>query len=136
MKKKAQGQIITTILIILLVLAAVVIVWQVVNRTVQTGAKEVTAQSDCLGITLEIESALAGEDITIRRGTGGPDEIDVYSIVEGETKVENDANLAELDVVSFAIGTGGVVNAEIKAGAILSDGTLCSPIASAKIVAP
>lgn len=52
--KKAQGEIITTVLIILLVLAAIVIVWQVVNSTVKKGGDAVTAQSECLGLAIEL----------------------------------------------------------------------------------
>ena len=52
--KKAQGEIITTVLIILLVLAAIVIVWQVVNGTVNRGGDAVTAQSSCLGLSIDI----------------------------------------------------------------------------------
>lgn len=54
MNKKAQSQIITTVLIILLVLAAIVIVWQVVNRTVSEGGEEISSQTECLGLTMDI----------------------------------------------------------------------------------
>jgi len=57
-KKKAQSQIITTVLIILLVLAAIVIVWQVVQGTVQQGADEISGQSDCFTVGLEIKEAV------------------------------------------------------------------------------
>jgi len=54
MNKKAQSQIITTVLIILLVLAAIVIVWQVVNSTITQGGEEISSQSDCLGLTIDL----------------------------------------------------------------------------------
>ena len=133
--KKAQGQIITTILIILLILAAIVIVWQVVNRTVQKGADEISTQTDFIGITLEIESAYADGNIAIRRGTGGPPEaIQVYSIVEGQSINEEGGSIDELGVSVFALGNGDVGD-EVKAGAILAEGTLCAPIASKKVIA-
>jgi len=52
--KKAQGEIITTVLIILVVLAAVVIVWQVVNGTIRKGSDAITAQTTCMGLTIDI----------------------------------------------------------------------------------
>jgi len=131
--KKAQGQIITTILIILLILASIVIVWQVVGRTVQKGADEVSSQSDCLGVTLEIESAVAGEAMSIRRGTGGPSEdVQVYAIVGNKIK-QDGGDVGELEVDSSISLDVGDANKEVKAGVILSDGTLCSPIASKKV---
>ena len=53
-KKRAQAEIITTVLIILLVLAAIVIVWQVVKSTVESGGEQVTLQSSCMGVSLEL----------------------------------------------------------------------------------
>jgi len=67
MTKKAQAQIITTVLIILLVLAAIVIVWQVINNTINKGAKEIEEQSDCIGLRVDITNIDTNANtITIR----------------------------------------------------------------------
>jgi len=137
MNKKAQAQIITTVLIILLVLAAVVIVWQVVNTTVTKGAKEVQTKSSCLGLTLDIESATTAEtdNVQVRRGTGGPATVKVYVIPTGAEKVPDTVNTAELGLATLSV-SDLAVDQEIKAGAELTDGTLCPPIATAKVTAP
>ena len=131
--KKAQGQIITTILIILLILAAIVIVWQVVGRTVQKGSGEISSQTDCIGIDLEIESASEEGGITIRRGVGGPDEaVQVYAVVEGRDKILGDsAGIEELGLDVFLLGDVNVGD-KVEAGVIL-DGNICSPVASGEI---
>ena len=70
--KKAQSEIITTVLIILLVLAAVVIVWQVVSGTVGKGATQITAQTGCIGISLNIVKVNT-TTLIVTRNPGLPD---------------------------------------------------------------
>lgn len=54
LNKRSQSEVITTILIILLVIGVVVIVWQVINRTVTTGAKKIEQQALCLDLVIEV----------------------------------------------------------------------------------
>jgi len=70
--KRAQSEIITTVLIILLVLAAVVIVWQVVKTTVAGGTGQISSQTDCMAIGLNIAKINnLTNNITITRAAGG-----------------------------------------------------------------
>ena len=80
MKRKAQGEIITTVLIILLVLAAIVIVWQAVRTTTTTAAGRVQTQTTCVGLDLTIEAScvkgstvapLVAPEISVRVTRGG-----------------------------------------------------------------
>ncbi len=79
LNKKAQAQIITTVLIILLVLAAVVIVWQVISGTITEGGEQITAQSSCIGVSMDVTDATVGAlgvgDTTVRRGQGSTDTV-------------------------------------------------------------
>lgn len=135
MNKKAQSEIITTVLIILLVLAAIVIVWQVVQGTIKKGAGEVERQTDCIGITLDIEKAsVAAGEVKVRRGTGGPTAITVYAAPEEAATVEASTTTAELGIATITLTTLQE-GKEVKVGAKLEDGTLCSPIASQKATA-
>ena len=79
-KKRGQSEIITTVLIILLVLAAIVIVWQVVKTTVNSGSTQVTAQSGCIGLSLDITGVTnvgvtPGINITVVKVKRGSDNL-------------------------------------------------------------
>jgi hypothetical protein len=72
--KKAQSQIITTVLIILLVLASIVVVWQIVQGTVRRGLEESETKAACIGVNLEIISAVASSnEVKVTRNIGGPE---------------------------------------------------------------
>lgn len=72
LRKKAQGEIITTVLIILLVLAAIVIVWQVVNSTVKAGGEQISKQTSCIGVSMEVTAVgINGREFSIKRTGGG-----------------------------------------------------------------
>jgi hypothetical protein len=85
-ERRAQAQVITTILIILLVLAVIIIVWQVITRTVETGGQTLEAQSQCLGVSLDItEINSAANSVSITRRPGGTSEKDDVRILVEET---------------------------------------------------
>ena len=85
MNKKAQSQIITTVLIILLVLAAIVIVWQVVRKTVETGAEGITSATDCFGVEMEVTSGDSSSVIVMRKPGGTADAVSYKILVDGTT---------------------------------------------------
>ena len=76
MKRKAQGEIITTVLIILLVLAAIVIVWQAVRTTVGTASTRAETQANCIGLDLSVEASCDTSDNSLNvQVTRGGDSI-------------------------------------------------------------
>ncbi len=131
MSKKAQSQIITTVLIILLVLAAIVIVWQVVSTTIRGGAEEVEEQSACLGLNVMIDSVTTGTpgSVSIKRNVGGPTNIDVSVIVNGNASnavILSDLQELETDTASIA----KLVSDDKIEIAPIVDGVQCNPIDS------
>lgn len=134
--KKAQGEVITTVLIILLVLAAIVIVWQVVQSTVKSGAEQIEKQTDCIGINLDIEKATneTANNTIVRRNVGGPEKIKIYVFREGQNKVLGTSDVGVLDKTTLSINASP--GNTIQAGAILTNGEYCNPVASATVVSP
>ena len=133
MNKKAQAQIITTVLIILLVLAAIVIVWQVIQGTVEGGAKQVEGQTDCLTVNLEIESLTASIDddpntqndesiagaIKVHRKVGAGDLQKIRIIIDG-TAIDPDTDASDLkELGSKSITTALTSGQEIKIAAMI-----------------
>lgn len=86
MNKKAQSELITTVLIILLVLAAIVIVWQVVQKTVTKGGEEVTSQSECLGLSIELAYNSVDKTVNVKPSK----KIDGFRVYQGGEQVGSD----------------------------------------------
>jgi len=141
MNKRAQAQIITTVLIILLVLAAIVIVWQVVSGTIEEGGEEISAQSGCMGVSMEIsgyDSGVAGTDgnITVRRGQGSTEtKVTGYKLfVKGTVVADTTYNLDPLDTHENTTAIYTVEAGDTMAvAAVVDQNTVCS--ASAEVVA-
>lgn len=131
--KKAQGEIITTVLIILLVLAAIVIVWQVVQSTVNKGAKQVESQSGCLGVGVEVTKTSNTEFIAKRTAQG---EIftasSIVVISDGERMIAGDDTYSidpsttplanPLDTVTIKFVDAPASSVEV---GVIGDGTTC-----------
>ena len=149
MNKKAQAQIITTVLIILLVLAAIVIVWQVIQGTVEGGAKQVEGQTDCLTVNLEIESltasiaddpntpndneAIAGA-IKVHRKVGAGDLQKIRIIIDG-TAIDPDTDASDLkELGSKSITTALTSGQEIKIAAMIGSEDRVCDVADTKTV--
>ena len=132
--KRSQSQIITTILIILLVLAAIVIVWQVVQSTIESGAKTIEGTAACIGIDLKIVKADAtGDNATITRMSGGDMNAvaDVKFLVAGlaltSTTSASGTDLEPLETKTYT-GVISAVGDKVEVATILSDvdGTICN----------
>ncbi len=106
---KSQAQIITVILIILIVLAAIVIVWNVIQKTVESGSEQISEQSKCIGINLEVSNSSELIFHVKRSGSGGSfDEADVAVIVD-DVRLEKDTGytLSE-NSLKEPLGTGTI----------------------------
>jgi flagellin-like protein len=139
--KKAQSEIITTVLIILLVLAAIIIVWQVIQGTVKTGTDQVTKQSSCMGINLDIAGVVPGNggysNITVTRKPGADDTVikNVSILVGGAvmvtTALDPSLGVLQTKILNFTGNTTPLVSGnKIEVGAVLSDGTKCDVVDS------
>lgn len=120
--KKGQSQIITTVLIILLVLAAVVIVWQVVQGTIESGAKNIEEKSKCIDINLDIVKATAGStaNLAITRKAGGADDdvTDVRVLVDGISQATTIGAIKVLETktIGIVLVAGNVVEVAAQLG--------------------
>jgi len=134
--KKAQAQIITVVIIILLVLAAVFIVWRAIQKTVSEGSEQISDQSNCIGINLEILQSAALIFNVKRTGSGGSfGEADVAVIVD-DVKLAKDTGYALSEnslveplgtgTITFDLGSEPVSKLEV---AIIGDGVTCPGIA-------
>ena len=133
MKRKAQGEVITTILIILLVLAAVVIAWQAIKGTVQRGATTITSQSGCVGLDLTIESArCTAGSAAISVSRGGDSVVGTIlsvSASDGTGTGNSTTTLANLGQAIATVSNTNFAandNLTISAGIQLTDGTFCA----------
>ena len=130
MNKKAQAQIITTILIILLVLAAIVIIWQVISSTIEKGGKEIESQSGCIGVTMDVTKADAGESvISVRRGQGSTSTVvSGYKVfINGAQEgVDENIDLGPLSTDFFQTTSPLVSGQEISLAAIVDTTTVCA----------
>lgn len=132
-KKRAQSEIITTVLIILLVLAAVVIVWQVVKSTVTSGGEQVTSQSSCMGVSLELSCSncpATNTSFIVRRdASGGTFNIADVAVLKDGSRVTTGYTLTA-STLTVPLGSGTVTftsgaptsSVEI---AIIGDGVTC-----------
>ncbi|MDD5193157.1 MAG: hypothetical protein PHF67_01080 [Candidatus Nanoarchaeia archaeon] len=127
-RKKAQGEIITTVLIILLILAAIVIVWQVVQSSVSRGGEQAKSQTSCIGLNYVILKVNSTGSIQIRRDTGAPDvasftaRVFVDSVDTGKTVLVG----GELNTTTFEVAPSPVWNAGSKLQlAPIVSGTQC-----------
>ena len=130
--KKSQSEIITTVLIILLVLAAIVIVWQVVNSTVSKAGNTVTAQSNCIGISLNVNK-VSTNVYSIQRAGGGTLSAapTIMVIVDGVDKTVtctwNPASPTWInDGTSATCTLATTPTVSVVADLKLSDGTVCA----------
>ena len=127
--KKAQSQIITTVLIILLVLASIVVVWQIVQGTVRRGIEESEAKAACIGVNLEIISAVGGSnEVKVTRNIGGPEGTIVSNVkflVEGVavTSSPPTQEMSLLETDSWILSSGFDEGDEISIAAVLSGDT-------------
>jgi len=139
MDRKAQSEIITTVLIILLVLAAVVIVWQVVQSTIESGAKTIEGTSACIGIDLKIVSANSTSDrIAITRLSGGDTNavanikflVEGLSVTDSGISVLAPATTKSLEPLETKTYTGFTLTKgdKVEVAAIFNDdeGTVCN----------
>lgn len=137
MNKKAQSQIITTVLIILLVLAAIVIVWQVVNRTVQEGSKQIDTQAQCFGIVLEVVNTNPGTNtiFSIKRRGGGT--LSTNPLAPSIIVTADDASVIcnpwtpagptwDLDGTTATCTLPAAATRKVEATLRLGDGTVCT----------
>lgn len=139
--KRAQSEIITTVLIILLVLAAIVIVWQVVKSTVSGGTGQISGQTDCMTVSLEITKATnqTSNNLVLKRGVGAGNLLGMKIYLDG-TNIETQevVTLDELDSKTFTIantlvtGNATAVGKNLKVakligakGTALTDAKLC-----------
>jgi len=135
--KKAQAQIITVVIIILLVLAAVFIVWRAIQKTIAEGSEQISEQSRCIGINLEIIKA---SDLVFhikRTGSGGSfNEVDVAVLVD-DVRLGKDTGyaLSNSSLLEGPLGTGTITfdsgsepvsKLEV---ALIGDGITCPAIA-------
>jgi len=128
MSKKAQAQIITTVLIILLVLAAIVIVWQVVSGTIEGGGEQISAQSSCIGVTMEVTDAVvAGTTATVRRGQGSTEtKVTGYKLfVNGALDQTVTVDLDPLDTNTATLTAALAAGDKVSVAAVVGD-TVCS----------
>ncbi|MFA5856580.1 MAG: hypothetical protein WC867_04430 [Candidatus Pacearchaeota archaeon] len=95
-KRKAQGEIITTVLIILLVLAAIVIVWQVVRGTVSTTATRAGNVANCIDADITLNSA------TLVGGGSGT----ASAVI---SKAGNDVSITSIKVLVYDQSTGAIM---------------------------
>ena len=134
MKRKAQGEVITTILIILLVLAAVVIAWQAIRGTVQKGAgaiePKMTATLACMDVKVDVIEAkatgAATSNVKVTRLAGGNITVgDIRVLVDGAVQSTTATGaIAELETKTIGVPIN-VSEKKIEVAAILSGGTSC-----------
>ncbi len=137
LRKKAQGEIITTVLIILLVLAAIVIVWQVVSTSVKSSAEQIPGQTDCLTISLEITKAVAADDsITVKRNPGQGSLGKIKVLVNGVSEASDyDASgLDELESATITLANALASADKVEIAPILKDGRVCDIEDTATVV--
>ena len=138
MNKRAQAQIITTVLIILLVLAGIVILWNVVSGTIESGGEQITAQSGCIGVSMEVTRAVAGENkVIIRRGQGeGKIEVTGYKLFVDGTLVAqaDDVNFDPLETYEVTGLTALVEGKPVSVAARVGN-TICAASANYRVTA-
>ncbi len=135
--KKSQAQIITVVIIILLVLAAVFIVWRAIQKTVTRGSQQISDQSNCIGINLELTKTSALVFNVKRTGSGGSfEEVDVAVLVD-DVRLAKDTGyaLSNSSVLNEPLGTGRITFEDGREPvsklevAIIGDGVTCPAIA-------
>lgn len=129
-QKKAQAQIVTIILIILLVLAAIVIVWQVIQGTVETGADQITEQSRCIGVNLDV-TLVSATVFNVKRAAQGETftAADVAVLVDGVRLATDTGYALSASTLEGPLGTGTITfdvapTSEVEV-ALVGDGVTC-----------
>ncbi len=134
--KKAQAQIITVVIIILLVLAAVFIVWRAIQKTVTEGSEQISEQSKCIGVNIELAQSSDLVFNAKRTGSGGSfDETDVAVIVDDVKLVKDTGYILSANTLNEPLGTGTItfINESKPVSklevALIGDGVTCPGIA-------
>ena len=125
-RKKAQGEIITTVLIILLILAAIVIVWQVVQSSVSRGGEQAKSQTSCIGLNYVVLKANSTGAVQIRRDTGAPD-VATFNARVFVDNIDQSSNIligGELNTTTFYIEKNWTAGSKLQLAPIVS-GTQC-----------
>ncbi len=129
--KKAQSQLITTVLIILLVLAAVIIVWQLTQRTLSGGAEQVDRSANCMGVGVEVVSAVTnGENtlITLKRSSDslGSATVSVDAVLpNGNVQAANSITMSPGEMKSVSITGSSEGEWTISSRLVFDDGLVC-----------
>ena len=132
MNKKGISEVVTAILIILLVLGAVVIVWQVVRGTVESGASQVTSKAVCIGIDLSLQDVkcTSAGVVTgiVKRGADNALGIKMKVILGASagSAITAPAALASVELTDLSGASTGDL---LRVAVVLSDNTVCDPIA-------
>jgi len=133
MQRKGLSLVVTTVIMVALVLLAIGIVWVVVNNLLKGSAEDVSIQSKCLAVNLDITAASCKDSLgpdgyrnctlTVERGVGG-DAFEGLKLVFTDATgsgsvVDKGGNIVELgtktyeEINSTLIGTISKVEATV-----------------------
>ncbi len=127
-KKRGQGEVVTTVLLVLLVLAAIALITPFLLNFLQKGAKSVTAA--CLELQLQpiscVKNGATGANVTYKWASGEVNLTGVKVIIEqvgGSSKVFDGPVLAKLETKSSnMLVTDSAASKFTVAGVVMTEG--------------